>query len=237
MKKKHTYIIILIAFFIFILLILMLSPWLNIKQIEINGLKRLEESQIIREVGLDKETNLLAFNKWKAKASLKKNYYIQEVKIKKNFPNKIIFEIKERELAGYIPYINDYLYIDKSGFIVDIKPNYTEKLPIIIGLEFDRFTLGKTLDTENKDAFNTVMKFTNSLNGKEIATDILKIDVSNLKDIHLYIGKIDVIIGNGEDINIKVNTLIEIMKNLDMEQKGFLDLSDINSDPVFKLMT
>ncbi|MDE6181779.1 MAG: FtsQ-type POTRA domain-containing protein, partial [Eubacteriales bacterium] len=156
MKKKYTYIILGIAIFIFIILILMLSPWLNIKQIEINGLKRLEENQIIREVGLDKETNLLAFNTLKAKASLKKNYYIKDVKIKKVFPDKIIFEINERELAGYIPYIDHYLYIDKNGFIVDIKHNYTEKLPLITGLKFDKFILGETLDIEDKDAFNVV---------------------------------------------------------------------------------
>lgn len=237
MKKRHIYTIAAIAIFIFIILILMLSPLFNIKDIEINGLKRLEKNEIIREVGLDKQDNLLAFNTVKAKASLKNNYYIQSIKISKKLPNKIIFNIKEREIAGYIPYINDYLYIDKNGLVVDIKPNYTESLPLIVGLKFDRFVLGEKLEIDDKEAFNIVMRFTNAISEKEIASSILKIDLSDLNDIHIYVGNIDVLIGKGDNINIKINTLIEIIKNIDIQEKGFLYLDDINSDPIFRLLT
>lgn len=237
MKKKYLYFLISLSLIIFFILFLLLSPWLNIKEIEVNGIKRIEKSQIIRELGLENETNLLAFSKIKAKFKLKKNNYIKNVKIKKIFPNKIIFNIEERELAGYIPYINDYLYIDKDGFLVDIKPNFTENLPIIEGLVFDKFILGTTLEVEDKDAFKVVMKFTKALAGKEITKNILKIDVSNLEDIHLSIKGIDVVFGNGEDINIKVNTLIEIFKKIPDNQKGILYINDINLNPVLKLIT
>lgn len=237
MKKKYIYFLIFISIIIFLLLIFILSPWFNIKEIEINGLKRVEKNQIIRDLGLEKETNLLAFSKLNAKFKLKKNNYIKNVKIKKVYPSKIIFEIEERDLAGYIPYVNDYLYIDKDGFVVDIKPNYTENLPIIEGVEFDKFILGETLEIDDKETFKIVMKFTNALNGKEINQDILKIDVSNLEDIHLHIKGIDVIFGNGEDINLKINTLIEVFKNIPENQKGILYINNVNSNPVLKLIT
>lgn len=237
MKKKYTYFIMVVALIIFILLLLMLSPWLNIETIEVNGLKKVDQNQMIKDLELDKETNLLSFSKMKADYILTKNNYIESVKIKKVYPNKIIFNVKERELAGYVPYVNDYLYIDKNGFVVDIKPTYSEKLPIIKGLQFDNFTLGQTLKVENQDAFNIVMRFTNAIEGKEITSDILELNVSDLDDIHLYIGAIDVLLGNGDDIHIKINTLIEIMKKIPLDQKGFLDIKDIKSDPIFKLLT
>lgn len=237
MKKKYIYFFIFISLIIFFILILILSPLFNIKEIELNGLKRLEKNQIIRELGLEKETNLLAFSKINAKIKLKKNNYIKNVKIKKFFPSKIIFDIEERALAGYVPYLNDYLYIDKDGFIVDIKPNYTENLPIIEGLKFDKFILGEPLEIDDKEAFSIVMKFTNALNGKEINKDILKIDLSNLEDIHLNIKGIDVVFGDGEDINLKINTLIEVFKKIPENQKGILYIDDINSNPVLKLIT
>ena len=237
MKKKYIYFLISISLFIFLLLILILSPWLNIKEIGLNGLKRVENNEIIRELGLEKETNLLAFSKIGAKIKLKKNNYIKNVKIKKVYPNKIIFNIEERELAGYIPYINDYLYIDKDGFIVDIKPNFIENLPIIEGLEFDKFVLGKTLEIDDKEAFNIVMNFTNILIEKDINQYILKIDVSNLEDIHLHIKGIDVVFGNGEDMNLKINTLIEVFKNIPENQKGILYINDTSINPVLKLIT
>ena len=81
MKKIYTYILMGIALLIFIVMLLMLSPWLNIKNIEINGLETLEKADIIRQIKLDKTTNILSFNNFIVKRRLKNNYYIESVKL------------------------------------------------------------------------------------------------------------------------------------------------------------
>ena len=237
MKKIYTYILMGIALLIFIVMLLMLSPWLNIKNIEINGLETLEKADIIRQVKLDKTTNILSFNNFIVKRRLKNNYYIESVKLTKKLPDTVIIDITERQIVGYIPYINDYMYIDESGMVVDIKSSYTEPLPIIYGLNFDSFTIGKKLKTDNDEAFSIVMEITNAIKDKEDLKQILKIDISNLEDIHLYMEKLDIILGNREGLNIKINTLNEIVKNFKPEEKGFLYIDDINKPPIFKYMT
>ena len=237
MKKIYTYILMGIALLIFIVMLLMLSPWLNIKNIEINGLETLEKADIIRQIKLDKTTNILSFNNFIVKRRLKNNYYIESVKLTKKLPDTVTIDITERQIVGYVPYINDYMYIDESGMVVDIKSSYTEPLPIIYGLNFDSFTIGKKLKTDNDEAFSIVMEITNAIKDKEDLKNKIKIDISNLEDIHLYMENLDIILGNREGLNIKINTLNEIVKNFKPEEKGFLYIDDINKPPIFKYMT
>ena len=81
------------------------------------------------------------------------------------------------------------------------------------------------------------MEITNSIKDKKYLKEILKIDVSDLEDIHLYMENLDIVLGNREAINIKMNTLNEILKNFTPTEKGFLYIDDINKAPIFKYIT
>lgn len=237
MKKIYIYILMSIALVALIFMLLMLSPWLNIQNIEVNGLETIEKPDIIRQMKLDKTTNILSFNRLIAKRRLKSNYYIQDIKVTKKLPNTVIINVTERKIVGYIPYISDYIYIDKDGMVIDVKSSYTQPLPIIYGLKFDSFIIGENLKTDNDEAFEIVMEITNSIKDKEYLKEILKIDVSDLEDIHLYMENLDIVLGNREAINIKMNTLNEIFKNFTPTEKGFLYIDDINKAPIFKYIT
>lgn len=237
MKKIYIYILMSIALVALIFMLLMLSPWLNIQNIEVNGLETIEKPDIIRQMRLDKTTNILSFNRLIAKRRLKSNYYIQDIKVTKKLPNTVIINVTERKIVGYIPYISDYIYIDKDGMVIDVKSSYTQPLPIIYGLKFDSFIIGENLKTDNDEAFEIVMEITNSIKDKEYLKEILKIDVSDLEDIHLYMENLDIVLGNREAINIKMNTLNEILKNFTPTEKGFLYIDDINKAPIFKYIT
>ncbi len=237
MKKIYIYILMSIALVALIFMLLMLSPWLNIQNIEVNGLETIEKPDIIRQMKLDKTTNILSFNRLIAKRRLKSNYYIQDIKVTKKLPNTVIINVTERKIVGYIPYISDYIYIDKDGMVIDVKSSYTQPLPIIYGLKFDSFIIGENLKTDNDEAFEIVMEITNSIKDKEYLKEILKIDVSDLEDIHLYMENLDIVLGNREAINIKMNTLNEILKNFTPTEKGFLYIDDINKAPIFKYIT
>ena len=145
MKKIYIYILMSIALVALIFMLLMLSPWLNIQNIEVNGLETIEKPDIIRQMKLDKTTNILSFNSLIAKRRLKSNYYIQDIKVTKKLPNTVIINVTERKIVGYIPYISDYIYIDKDGMVIDVKSSYTQPLPIIYGLKFDSFIIGENL--------------------------------------------------------------------------------------------
>lgn len=237
MKKFSTYGLMGIAIISLTFILLMLSPFFLIKDIYIEGIDNITREEVITTLGLNENTNLLAFNTFNAKNKLKKNNYVDKITIKKILPSSIKISITEKEIYGYIPYINNFLYIAKDGEVIDVQTNYTKKLPIITGLNFDFFVMGEKLKVDNQEKFNVVVNFTNIFHQKDILEEIVKIDVTDIFDIHLHIGNIDVIMGDSSDLNIKINTLIEILKSIDTNEKGFLYLNDIDKSPIFKYIT
>ena len=237
MKKIYIYILGTVTLVAFGFMLLMLSPWLNIQNIEVRGIKLLDEATVIKELKLDKPTNILAINSVVAKRRMKNNYYVEDINIIKKFPNKIVVDVKERRLIGYIPCIDNFLYIDTQGRVIDSRPDFKEPLPIIYGLNFDKFTIGKILETENEEAFFVVMEIVANIEEKQNIKGINKIDISDFNDIHLYTDKLDIFLGDSEEINIKINILDAILKKFKPEEKGFLYINDINKAPIFKYMT
>ncbi len=237
MKKSYIYAISLIALFIIFMLILIISPIFNIKTIEINDLTLLNKDEIIESLSLNENTNLLFFNKFKASQILKNNRYIKSFSIKKSYPSTLIINIEEKTLIGYVSFLNNYLYIDNEGYVIDIKSDFTQNLPLITGLDFDNFNLGEILPVTNTESLEIAVKFAELISSKDFGEDVITIDLSDTEEIHLYIKNIDVVIGDETDLNIKLNTLIEIINNMPTDQKGILYLDNLNIDPIFKLLT
>lgn len=237
--KKHTYMYILLGVVavVFIAMLLLLSPWLNIVDIEITGTNRLSNETLIREFGLNEPTNILAINKYILKQRVETNHYIEDITVTKTYPTSITIEIHEREVIGYVPYIKNYLYIDTSGRVIDIQPGYTEILPVIEGLDFDSFYLGEILDVKNEETFYVVMQLTNAIHEKEVLGNVSYIDLSNTDNILLQIKNVQVVFGKSEQIQTKVNTMEEIFKNFSDEEKGTLYIEDAEQDPIFRFTT
>lgn len=238
MKKITFKVCIIIAIIVFILLLLSVCPLFNITEINVTGINKLVKEDILNEINLTaNENNLFAFNSFKAKKILYFNPYIEDVKINKSIPNKISIDITERKIRGYVFYMGTYLYIDGDGRVIDVQSSFTEKLPIVVGLNFNNFTLGEILKVDNQESFDIVVELSKLITKYELLEDVVKVDVSKPDDIHLYINNVDILFGDFSDSNWKIGTLVEIMKEISQEDKGFLDISDSNKTPLFTYLT
>lgn len=236
-QKKLTYIILGVITIVLFCLSILVSPKYYIVSTEINGLNLLTEQEVFSKLEITGETHILSVTAKDLKNKLSNNFYIKDLTIKRTFPNILTINIKERDLIGYIPYVQQYLYIDNTGVVMDIQPTYKVDLPLIEGLNFNNFTLGEEIIVDNTNAFTVAMQVTNIMYQKEILNNVVRFDISDINDIHLYIGEIDVIFGSPENITTKVNTLEEILKNFSLEEKGYLYINDISTDPIFRYIT
>ena len=66
---------------------------------------------------------------------------------------------------------------------------------------------------------------------------VVKIDVSNPKNIHAYVNQVDIRLGDIKDCDQKIRTMAEIMKTIPAEDRGTLDLSDVTKPIVFRYLT
>lgn len=239
LKKLSIYGCMAAALVFLVLILLMLCPWFNINNKTITGIDSLTEDTILKAVGLDgASVNIFAFNSAKAKKELKKNPYVESVKITKKLPDTILITVTERKIRGYVPYLKNYLYIDDEGRVIDVQSSYTKPRPIVKGLEFNTFTLGEQLPVDNKEAFNTIVELSKLITKYELLDSVVEVNVTNAEDIHLYINKVDIYFGDFSDSNEKISYLTEIIKTIPEDDRGSLHLENIkNEAPRFEYLT
>lgn len=210
-------------------------PYFNISEVQVNGIESLTREQVVQICTLDKSHNLFAFNTFKAADTLKKNNYVKDVSFKKTLPHTLVINVEEYRVRGYIPYMNSYLYIDEEGRVLDSRPDMIKQLPIVTGLKFDSFTIGEVLQTDNPQTYKAVKDMSTLFTNYELLSDVIKVDVSDTENIHLYVDKVDVKFGSFDNANDKILTLNEILKQMDTTVAGVLDLTA--ATPTFKYMS
>ncbi len=239
--KKIFNLFVIVLLIVFGAVLFASSQTFFIKQVEIIGNNRLTAGFIKETTGLHVPVNIFSFHQGRAKKNLLKNTYIESVSITKKLPDTVTINITERHLSGYIEYLKGtFLYLDDKGRVLEVASYYTEKLPVVVGLKFDEVTVGKQLEVENKNAFQTVMTLSLLFNKYSLENDVIRVDVSDSSDIHIFIYNIDVYFGSISDADAKIRYLIAILEKLPDAQtkKGFLDIRDFTrTPPRFKLLS
>lgn len=82
-------------------------------------------------------------------------------------PDTIKITVYEKALAGYVAYMDSYMYFDKDGYVVESSKIKTDGVPQITGLQFESCTLGQKLPVEREDIFASIMDLTKLLSKYE----------------------------------------------------------------------
>lgn len=235
-SKKNMYIFLSI---LVLFLLIMLSPLFNIKTVNVSGNRDIDTNEILRQINLTGDNgNIFTYNSSKYEKILSENAYFESVKIKKSFPNTINVTIDERIVSFYILYSNNtYLYMDNNGVVVDTKQFVSYNHPIIKGLMFDNFTIGKPLVVTNEEALIEAKNIVKTINRYDTYNTPVVIDVKNTNNIHIYVKNINIVFGNAQNIDLKVRRSIGAISAIDDDLKGYLYVDDIDRDAYFKIIT
>lgn len=204
-------------------------PIWSIGEIQVTGQEIYTEEDIIKASGIEPKSHILTVSSKRVVEKIKSLTYVTEVELDYRFPNQLDIIITEEKPIGYVRLLGNYLCLGEQGQVLEQVTQPYLKLPIIEGLKFTKFTLGQPLEIENEDNFLTAIEIFNVLRKYNYQQKVEIIDVSNIEQIHLYVDKLDVIIGNIRDFDKKVRWLTEIHKEYPM---GVLDLSIIEGGQV-----
>lgn len=111
----------------------------------------------------------------------------------------------EKELIGYIPYMGQYLYFDKTGMVVTSSEQVVEGVPKIIGLSFNSIFVGQTLDVTDTAFFQKVLSFMQKFADYELTAD--SADFTDPQDIEVIMGDVTVKLGSMEHMQDKLYQL------------------------------
>lgn len=208
-----------------VMITLFMMPFFSIKTIRVTGNDALSADQIKSRLTFAEGDNVFLFNKSKCKANILDNHYIQTAEINRILPSTVEVTVSEYKLRGYVPYSGSYLYIDGEGRVLDVQKEIKKSLPVVEGLKFNNVTVGEILQVDNPSTFETMVHLSKLFEKYELLSDVIRVDMTDVTDIHLYTGNVDIKFGSFDDANRKLLMLIEVLKTFDTSVPGTINLT------------
>ncbi|GKU23961.1 cell division protein FtsQ/DivIB [Clostridium folliculivorans] len=232
-KVRKKLVLFFIFFFSITILILLKAPFFNIADIKVENNKIIDSKDIISRSELFGK-NIFYINQKDVSYKITENPYIEQVNLKRVFPNGIIINVVERK-AVYFVKSSDGIYV------LNHELKILEKRASIDGLNLTELTGVSPTSTDVGTYLTSDEKI------KRIATNIgklleenksdVKFNLANLESttsLYMLVGDVKLLLGNDENLETKLNNCIGILKDSSKGlTKGYIDVS-FNGDPVYK---
>ena len=109
--------------------------------------------------------------------------------------------------------MGSYMYFDKDGIIVESANEKLDDIPMIEGLHFGHIVLHKPLPVDSSSIFEEILNLTQILSVYQLQVD--KIQYNSMGEVTLYMGEIEVVLGDSSGINGKVSELSDMLPKLE----------------------
>lgn len=225
----------MVTFFIMIIsigIMALVTPVFNIQEIKVEGNSKVTTNNIINLSRIKIGENIFRNNKKKIEKNIKENPYIESVLIKRILPSTINLQISERKVEYQIKLISSYIYIDKSGNILE-NSNSKENVLTLEGYA----TTEESLINEDKlyevdrNKLNKVAKIKEALKSIENFDESETIiNIENEKDfvIHIKSENKKIYIGDTTNLSSKMLYIKKILEN-EKEHSGKIFINgDLN---------
>jgi len=138
--------------------------------------------------------------------------FVEDYQIIFNSPNDVEVITYEKSIVGYVNYMNNYMYFDKDGIVVDSSLEKIPGIPEITGLDFGSIVLYRQLPVEDHKIFDRILNLTQALQNHRIYAE--RIHFSDMGEATLYLGDITVELGNSSDMGAKVAELSDMLPQI-----------------------
>ena len=155
--------------------------------------------------------------------------FVETMDVRIEDKNTVRIVVFEKSMAGYLRYLDRYMYFDKDGIIVENSEVATPDLPLVSGLKFDSLTMYEPLPVEDPGVFQLILDTTKILSKYELQTD--RIFFNDAGDMTIYFGDIRVLMGSGDLLEEKLQQVDGILPSLE-GKSGILDMSVYQSNAV-----
>ncbi len=153
--------------------------------------------------------------------------FVEKMDVEVLSPDTIRINVYEKAVAGYVKYLDRYIYFDRDGIVVETSSEASSDVPLVLGLTFDYVVIHEKLPVENQEVFAEILDITQLLTKYNIGVD--KIFFDSEYRMYLYFQDVEVSLGTNENIDEKIIQLQYILPKLE-GKSGILEMSDYNSN-------
>jgi cell division protein FtsQ len=236
-KKKKRYRLIALLIFLLVLAIaaLVVIKVFTVETVEIEGNELYDDTMISGTILNDEYSwnSLYVFLKYRFK-KVENVPFIDTMEVSLKSPHKLHVDVYEKGLVGYLfsSSLNQNVYFDKDGFVVELSSDIIEGIPRVDGLSCEDIVLYEQLPIE-KNVLKELLTLTQALKRKELIPDSILFGREN-SPILVY-DSVWVQIGSTTLLTQKVERIGKILPQLEGES-GVLHLenwSEENTTIVF----
>ncbi|HKM00308.1 MAG TPA: hypothetical protein VJZ06_10395 [Mobilitalea sp.] len=211
----------------------------QLKNITVTGTSRYTSDQITEQViksKLDSNTLLLHL-KYKYLTDVKIPF-VEKVDLEIVDKNTINIQVYEKMVTGCVEFMNQYLYFDKDGIIVESSPTLLEDIPQVKGLRFNKIILYEKLEVQKKELFDVILNLTQQID--KYGLKVLSIRFNSDYEVMVDCGKYIALLGKRstyDEVLSELSNIIEtaedVSDNILRESEGTqweLDMTNYSKD-------
>ncbi|MBE5860662.1 MAG: FtsQ-type POTRA domain-containing protein [Butyrivibrio sp.] len=152
--------------------------------------------------------------------------FVEKMNVEVLSPDTVRINVYEKAVAGYVKYLDRFIYFDREGMVVETSEEASDDVPLVLGLDFDYVILHEKLPVGDETVFAEILDITQLLAKYDLDAD--KIFFDSEYNIYLYFDGVEVNLGTNENIDEKVIQLQYILPEL-QGKSGILKMSEYNS--------
>ena len=202
------------------------TMFFRIKEVRVTGTETVSAEQLKSDLGIREGMNMFYFLIASKLKTPQVSPRIESVDVYVDWPDALDIEVKERTVVAYVSYMGMYLCLDEAGYVIDSTYYLGEEMPVITGIQVKSFRLGEPLNTSSTSLSQTIMEICMSLRKYGIAGEVVRVDMTDTSDTRLYTERLEIRMGETEDIDLKMQAFAAILKKTP-DAEGILHLEDL----------
>ena len=227
-REKRKSILMAICLVAGLIIVSFFTPIYDVEDIIVEGNDSVSEKTISDASGINYGESIFKVSIPDVKKRLSKVAFVDSAKVRYVLPDRIKIVVKERQESAYISFIGNYIGIDDTGKILEVKQKAEDvSKPIVYGLSIENFEIGSTIYTENEKGKNILYNILKQISINDIGDRIKFIDVNDDDNIRLTLSNdIEVKLGSLDNIKYKMAYLKSIIEEIKDVNGGVVDITD-----------
>jgi cell division protein FtsQ len=231
--KRLALAIVLLALLIEVGIAAFTSPWLDVKRIQVIGIKTIPSADILSHINLGPHANIFRLHKRAIESDIRLNPVVAMVEIHRRPPGTIVVMITERKASFLLESRGTLFQVDASGVPFRLVGDNPGGLPIIAYELSHGVILGRSLKNPQ---FIGAMQALAIAREKKISR-VSRISVDQTGDLCLNVSdEFDIKLGRAEQLPDKLGTAAQVIDQYPDLRKhgGYLDFTCAEA-PALKL--
>ena len=196
---------------------------LKIKKVKVEGTEIYSKEEIVQSVFSRRfSDNELMFAIYRRLYGIAKLPFVEDIDVSYEGLHTVNLHVYDKTISGCIKYMGQYVYFDKDGIVLQSLQEKKEGVPVVTGIRFGDFTVGKPFNVKDDSLFATIMNLSQLIEHYHI--EIKKISVRD-GDIVLYTGNVKVFLGKKTMYDDEISALSSILETVKKEGlRGTIDM-------------